>query len=291
MQSFDWNDLKYFLAVYRSGSLLEAGRQLKVSDTTVSRRIKTLEEKLGSKLFRKNATGRYEMTELAVNVLSLAEDIESQTIAIEETAGRTSTALTGIVRISAVPMIINRVLVRQVDVLLERHPELKIELVPEERTIDLSKRDADLAIRFSNPVAGGYQTKAQKIGSLGFAVYGPRAVEKAAIDALPWIGYDDIHSALPQAQWINARISRDQSNLSSISVADLETAFEVVANCLGKSLLPDMIAGQDNRFTRLVDNRDSVSLERPVWLLSHKDQNARRSIVAVKQWLSEIIWH
>ena len=72
MQGFDWNDLKYILAVSRFGSLVEAARRLGVSDTTVARRVKRLERKLGTPLFVADAHGRHTLTEAGQRVLPRA---------------------------------------------------------------------------------------------------------------------------------------------------------------------------------------------------------------------------
>ena len=75
MQGHDWNDLKYLLALHREGKLTQAGRTLGVSETTVARRIKTLEQSLGTILFLRSANGRYEPTDTALHILTHAETV------------------------------------------------------------------------------------------------------------------------------------------------------------------------------------------------------------------------
>src|SRR5262245_16964047 len=111
MQEHDWNDLRYALSLHRAGSLASAGRLLGVDETTVARRLKALEQSLRARLFVKNGSGRYEATEIGLAVIDKAETIERENALIGETVGRFNNRLFGTVRITSVPMIVNRVLV------------------------------------------------------------------------------------------------------------------------------------------------------------------------------------
>ena len=87
MQSHDWNDLKYFLALFRTGKLKSASAIMGTSETTVARRIKTFEQKLETSLFRLNGVGRYEPTDAAEQILPYAETIERENTVLREKLG------------------------------------------------------------------------------------------------------------------------------------------------------------------------------------------------------------
>ena len=173
MQSHDWNDLRYFLALYRAGRLRQAALALGTSDTTVARRVRALEQALGVSLFLRSAAGRYEPTDAALKLLRHAEAVEAGNLALREEFGREG-GVGGNVRVSSVPIIVNRVLVPALGALSARHPVLTVELVPVSANLDLSKREADLAVRFARPTTGGLRISAVKLGEMAFAASPPQ---------------------------------------------------------------------------------------------------------------------
>ena len=116
------------------------------------------------------------LTDAASSILSHVEKMEFEHQAISERLGQHLNKLVGTVRISSVPFIVNRVLIPNLRTFQSMHPDLTVELVPEARNIDLTKREADLAVRFSRPSEGGFGTKAKKIGDMEFAVFCSSAV-------------------------------------------------------------------------------------------------------------------
>ncbi len=289
MQSHDWNDLKYLLTLHRAGKLQKAGRIVGVSDTTVARRIRALEQKLGASLFLRSATGRYEPTDATLEILKHAEAIETAHNAIAATTTERTSRVVGSVRISSVPIIVNRLLVPKLGTLTRMHPDLTIELVPASDNLDLSKREADLALRFARPTGGGMRIKAQKLGEMKFGVYAARSIEPE--HRARWIRYDDAHSGLPQARWIDDAAGRSSEPNANLKVADAETAIEGVANGLGKSLLPCEIADADPRLQAIASCDEGELPTREIWLLAHTDQASRSSISAAKDWLKGLVWH
>lgn len=290
MQSHDWNDLKYLLALYRSGKLKEAGRRVGTSETTVARRIKAFEQEIGTALFLRSATGRYEPTDAALKILRHAEAVETANIAMRESLGKIADQVTGSVRVSSVPIIVNRILLPNLAPLIQRYPRLTLELVPAADNLDLSKREADLALRFARPASGGLRTKAQKLGALTFGAYRAQSIAPDQTDSQGWITYDDSCSALPQAQWLEATTADPNERRACLRVVDADTALEAVASGLGKSLLPKVIAEADPRLRALPLNGDTALPVRDVWLVSHVDQTARASVIAAKDWLSALPW-
>ncbi|MGH1466466.1 MAG: LysR family transcriptional regulator [Cognatishimia sp.] len=291
MQDHDWNDLKYLLAIHRTGSFTEAGRKVGVSETTVSRRLAALEAKLDVKLIQRGGDKGYELSNIGLTILEHAEIIEQQNAQIQGLSGSVGLSTSGIVRVSAVPLVINRILVPELKRIQRRHPNITIELVPETRNIDLTKREADLAIRLARPVAGGLKTTARKIGQLHYAVFGPEQSTSDKSDTSAWIGYDDSQATFPQAVWLNAAIAQSPQGASSLSVLDATTAFEAVAAGVGKTILPRRVAAMDRRLRELVCPKGLPPLpKRDVWLLSHSSQSDNAAIKVVKEWLAGIKW-
>lgn len=299
MQDHDWNDLKYALSLYRAGSLAGAGRLLGVDETTVSRRLKALEGKLQAGLFIRNRSGICEATDIGLAVIERAERIECENALIGEIVGRYSGQLFGVVRITSVPMIVDRVLVPRLDEFRAANPGITVELASESRNLSLTRREADLALRLARPSTGGLHTKARRIGNLAFAVYYPASVSDERLADLEWIGYDEAHQHLPQARWLaTADRGADRSKRADfpcLRVSDAETAREAVASGLGRTILPRIVADADPRLRRMDPwlCRTEIGVDLPVrevWLLSHQAQNDQKAVSAAKEWLSAIIW-
>jgi DNA-binding transcriptional LysR family regulator len=290
MQDHDWNDLKYVLALHRSCTLAGAGRVLGVNETTVARRLKAIERSLQTRLFVRNKTGSYQATEVGLAILEKTQRIERENASIGDVVGRFQNMLFGVVRITSVPMVVNRVLVPCLSAFRKVNPGVTIELVPESRNLSLSKREADLAVRLARPPAGGLRTMARKIGDLAFAVYCPVFVSDEDSNSLEWIGYDDAHSHLPQARWLAEADRGTEPALPCLRVCDAETAMEAVAAGLGRTILPRKVADTDLRLRRVSSAKTTDLPAREVWLLSHVDQSAHSSVVAAKEWLAAIEW-
>ncbi len=290
MQDHDWNDLKYLLAIHRTGSFAQAARHMGVDETTVARRLKRLEHDLNCLLLTRLGQGRYELSDAALAVLEYAERIEVDQFALRETLGIVSNRVAGHVRLSSVPFLINRVLIPALAKLTQLHPDVTLDLVPDSRNVDLTKREADLAIRFSRPSEGGLSVKSRKLGDMQFAVFCASHVPQEEIDQLEWCGYDDANASLPQARWVRTLGSVAGQTISNVRVADLETAIETVATGRGKTALPVEICSRDKRLQQLPDVGQSLSMTRPIWLLSHDTQTHRPAIKAVKTWLNQLSW-
>jgi len=288
MQGFNWNDLRFVLALHRAGSLTEAGRALGVDETTVARRIKALEHALAARLFVRNGHGLFKLTETGRKITERAMDIEHQAYLVQEQAGADAGKLLGTVRITAVPVIINRVLVPSLHALQDQHPDLTIELIPEQRNLNLTQREADLAVRFARPTQGGSEVQAQKMGEMAFALYGSAGMTNP--QNASWIQYDEAHAYLPQAKWLLAAARADGTLQPGLRIGDLDTAIEAVAAGRGKTLLPRAIAEQDQRLLVLPPSDLPPPPGRELWLLSHTAQKKLLSIQVVKEWLRTVPW-
>ena len=145
----DWNDLRYFLAVARSGSTLAASKQLKVSQSTVSRRVTALEEVIGVNLFVRKPSG-YELTPRGESVLSAAESVESAVISFSDSVSAEARRLSGTVRLTTVESAANAWIIPTLGLLRARYPELRVEIMTSDRNLDLSRGEADVALRFGS---------------------------------------------------------------------------------------------------------------------------------------------
>jgi DNA-binding transcriptional LysR family regulator len=142
----DWNDLPYFLAVAREGSTLAAGRALRVSQTTVARRIGALERALGFPVFDKRQAG-YALSPAGQELLSRAEQVEKAATGFVEAASGHSREVSGRVCLTTHEMIAVTLLVPILRELHDLHPEIVIDIDTREQLLDLGAGEADIATR------------------------------------------------------------------------------------------------------------------------------------------------
>jgi DNA-binding transcriptional LysR family regulator len=286
MQKGNWNDLRYLLAIKRGQTLTAAAQQLGVDDTTVSRRLKALQSAFGAQLFQRRADGTLALTPIGDAVAHRVKVMEHQFNRIGDVFEADHDPCIGTVRLTSVPIVVNRLLVPTVKALLDRHPRLQIELIPDSRNLSLTRREADLALRIGRPISGGSTVKARRIGMLSYPAYMSTAYSSRESARLAWITYNEAMSRLPQAQWI-ARVAKRRPNaICGLRVHDAETALEAAAAGLGRTLLPSVVGDRDTRLQRVEERREYPVRE--IWLLAHSDYLKFARIAATIAWVEEI---
>src|SRR5688572_9098390 len=149
----DWDDLRYFLAVARGGSTLAASRALRVSQTTVARRIAALEKALKLALFEKRQAG-YVLTSAGIDLLGHAEAVESAALKFDSAAAASTRDLGGAVRITTEEIFAVTLLAPLLRELHEQHPNILIELDTAQAIRDLGAGEADIAMRSTKQADG-----------------------------------------------------------------------------------------------------------------------------------------
>ena len=149
----DWDNLRFFLELARSGTLVSAARRLEVDHTTVARRIQALEKEVGTPLFAREAGG-HRLTEAGRRLQPQVEAMEGAFRAVESTAPASHEGLSGVVRIGATEGFGTVVLAPQLALFAQQHPRLVIDLLAMPRLVHLSRREADIVISLERPVRG-----------------------------------------------------------------------------------------------------------------------------------------
>lgn len=271
MADFDWDNLKAFLAVARSGRLTAAAARLGADHTTIARRIAALETALRASLFNRSPTG-YSLTVQGEQLMAAAEAMESLSLAAQESVGGTDLSLSGAVRIGAPEGFGSYFLAPRLGRLCDRHPELTLELVAITGAFSLSKREADIAVSLSPPREG--RLAARKLCDYRLGLYGSHEYLAGAgrisgrDDLLDqrYIGYieDLLHAEeldyLRQGEThVEARIK--SSNL----IAQLRAAIAGAGLCV----LPHFIARAKRSLAQVLP--DQIELTRSFWLVTHAD--------------------
>ncbi|MBU1360088.1 MAG: LysR family transcriptional regulator [Gammaproteobacteria bacterium] len=149
----DWDNLRFFLELARSGTLMSAARRLAVDHTTVARRIQALEKQIGTPLFSREAGG-HRLTEAGRRLQPQVEAMESAFLAVESAAPATQEGLSGLVRIGATEGFGTVVLAPHLATFAQSHPQLVIDLLAMPRLVHLSRREADIVISLERPARG-----------------------------------------------------------------------------------------------------------------------------------------
>ncbi|UVK51468.1 LysR family transcriptional regulator [Mesorhizobium sp. AR02] len=298
MHDIDWNDLRYVLALTREGSFAAAGRRLGLDPTTVARRLRAIERALGVRLFERGAEGEMRPTQAGEVAASRAEAVEAEIGGLTLAVKGADSEISGTVRVTAVPILINRVLIPAVADLVARHPGLRLELVADPHDVSLTRREADIALRLARPgTESGSRIIARRIGTLAYAAYAASHVPAPSLPGqitdlpgqatdLPWLTYEDGMAYLPQARWI-AGVSRKDGH-APLVVNDAEPLLHAILAGLGRSLLPCIVADQMTGLTRLPEDGHPFPA-RELWLLTHPDLRHLARIAAVTAWIEATI--
>lgn len=196
-KQLDWDELKVFLAVARAGSLSAASRLLGVSQPTMGRKISHLESDLGKRLFLRTPEG-FELTEDGLLTLQYAERIEGEFFAMGRSLTGTEQHISGQIRVSAPDWVGDYLLAPLFAEFLALHPQVTIELVTDFRSVNLNRREADLAIRltpFEDP-----DIVQRHLGGLAYGVYLRRGAS-LQVEAVQLITMDSQFENLEDVNW------------------------------------------------------------------------------------------
>ena len=164
----DWDDLRFFLAVARRGSLTTAAKDLRVAQSTVGRRLSSLETNLGARLLHRTPDG-YTLTLAGHDVLRQAERVEIEALGVERSVGGRDAKLEGVVRVTCTETMAAHVLAPCFAALQEIHSGILVELMPNPNVLSLSMREADIAVRLVR--SNEHDLVVRRIGLIAFGLY------------------------------------------------------------------------------------------------------------------------
>jgi DNA-binding transcriptional LysR family regulator len=164
----DWDDLRYFLALARYGSLSAAAKALNVAQSTVGRRLTSLEASLGVRLLNRTPDG-YVPTLAGQELRVKAERLEAEVLTVERDVSGRDTQLSGLVRVTCAETVAAHILAPCFAALHATHPDILIELIPNSRELSLAMREADISVRLTVPEQ--HDLVVRRIGSVAFGLY------------------------------------------------------------------------------------------------------------------------
>jgi DNA-binding transcriptional LysR family regulator len=283
---WQWDDVRFFLAVARAGSLSGAARALGVGHVTVGRQITLLEKQLGVTLVNRTPDG-FIATSAGEAILRQCAAMESAAGDLERIVAGRDALLTGSVRVTTTEALASQLVAPAIAPLRETHPELRVDLIAGVRSLDIARREADLAVRFARPSASDLVCR--KLGEVAFSLYASKhylaknGVPKqgqglANFDLITFTGAPAAASPFFLGESLDgARIAlRCDNPLIQLRAAASDAGIAELACFLGDSA-PDLVRVWP----------DKTPARRVVWLIMHQDMRRAARIRAVASVITE----
>lgn len=282
----NWDHLRVFLTIARSGQILSAARDLKLDHATVSRRLTTLEKELGATLVERTPAGCV-LTQAGQQLFQTAERMESEMLSIQSRLGDTDEALSGVIRIGAPDGFGIYFLTQQLSALVDRYPALTIRLMPLPKIFSVSKREVDIAITLDRPEDG--RLICQKIVDYRLRLYASSTY--LARNAAPQFSEDlqshTLVTTLSDILWsptIDYFDAQTTSWRSRFECANLAGQFEAVKCGIGVAVLPDFVASGVPDLQVVLPEMFFI---RTYWMVSHPDSQGIKRISIVRNTIIE----
>ncbi|MCS2171460.1 LysR family transcriptional regulator [Scandinavium sp. TWS1a] len=279
---FNWDDARVFLAIARVGTLSGAADTMGMGIATLSRKLERFEKSLGVPLFSRHQNG-YRLTDDGEALLERAEALEYAGLALGESA-KLQGNVAGIVRLATSDNLATHFILPSLKDILEKYPDLRVEVLSGVQSVNLNRRDADLAIRMIKPDSGNLTLK--RLGTVGFGLYGADAYLKMLNDGLTglslsnaqYVGWPEAHQHLPAAQWVTRML---RGRPCRVEANSLVTQLSAVSAGIGLGVLPHFMARRNGLYCVNSD----ISVDQTLWLVMHSDLAGSRRVRVVADHL------
>lgn len=268
----DWDGLRFVLAVARAGSALRAAKTLKVNQTTVTRRIAQIECEIGASLFESRQSGQLP-TPLGHVVVAVAERVEAEILALKSTIDARRRQLSGSVRFTSSEGYANYVVAPFLRSFRQQFPGVTVELITNDRRLDIARGEADVALRASSRPEGG-GIVAQRLPDASWTAYCARSYQEERGTPTHEDGFDG-HAILlvegqiaqlPSFRWLGEAAARAGGVTRSNSITNLISATKAG---LGITMFPCFIGDSEPELVRCM--APPPSLDGEVWLIVRED--------------------
>ncbi len=262
----DWDDLRFFLAVARKGSIRGAAALLSVNHSTVSRRIDAFEKKIGTRLFERLPAG-YFITQAGEEMSHSAAKIEAEVDTIGRQVTGRDARLDGVLRVTLHDSLAQKLLMPIFVEFGRSYPEIELDLAITHSMADLSKREADVAIRISNDPPDslvGRRLVRYATSTYASLDYLARHGDLKNRNNLTWIGWGD---QIPDPQWI--RDSHYPNVPARNCICHPLAQLEAAKAGMGLAMLPCFMADTEPTLRRVPPAIANPS--RDIWILTHED--------------------
>lgn len=278
MNAGSWADLELLDHLVRGTTLSQAARSLGVDQTTVSRRLAALERRVGAALFDR-IDGRLTPTPVLTPVVDRLRAISEEASLSLATLLRRTAELKGQVRVTSVAFVLSAIIAPALARLERRHPGLTLELLADNQTLSIERREADIAIRMAR--TGEDSVRVKSLGTLRFRLFRPKGQGDGPCPVVrygPTLAHVPEMLALDRAR-AGARVALTADKLEILTAAALSLGAEV--------MLPEVSGLRDPRFE--VVDEPGAAAERPVYLMMHPERTRVPSVAAVAAFIEEAV--
>ncbi|AVT02968.1 LysR family transcriptional regulator [Paracidovorax avenae] len=283
----DWENLRYFLELARTGTLAAAARRTGVEHTTVARRIQALEKQMGESLFAREAGG-HRLTEAGRHLLPAVEAMETAVLGVERVRP-TDIGPAGLVRVGATEGFGTQVLAPHLARLTLQYPHLSVDLLALPRMLHLSRREADIVISLERPTRGAVIVS--KLADYTLRLYGqkeylarrPPITRREDLRHHAFVSYVDDLLFTKELQFLDQLVPPERFAFRSTSVA---AQYEAVRAGAGLGVLPAFLAGSDPLLERVLP--DEARFTRTFWMSMPAEAKYQARTQAVWDFLKEV---
>lgn len=283
----DWDDLRFVLAVARSGSALRAARMLGVNQTTVMRRVTHIEAAAGADLFERRQSG-YSLTPAGERVAQAAARIEDEVKALESAIGAEQRALSGCVRVTASELMVNVLVTPLLRQFRKQYPGILIELIADDRRLDIARGEADVALRASSRPEGA-GVVGRRLPDTAWGVYCSRSYAEEhgmpatfeGLDGHAVVAAEGRLACLPGPQLLTRLTPRSRIAARSNSLTNLISALKAG---IGIATLPCFAGDADPDLVRCAPKMPELDAE--VWLVVREDIKSAPHVRAFTDFLA-----
>lgn len=278
-RTLPWDDLRFFLAAAREGGFGAAARLLGTEQSTVSRRVASLERALGARLFDRSRAGLAQ-TQLGRALLVEAEIMEASFRRVADLAASEERAPVGLVRVATTETMASAFVVPLVlPALFDRYPGLRIDLVVGDTPADLERREADIAIRFFLSRSGDLLTK--RVATLATGVLAERGLARRlagqAPAAWPWLSAWLAEGPVPEE---SVRLSFSNAP-PRLTMNSFQTQWAAVRAGLGVAVLPRVLRDAGTVELALPEGDEAPLPPVPLYLATRRSIRRLPRIAAV----------
>lgn len=285
MQQLNWDNLRYVLMVANKGSISAAARELGVNRTTVLRRINRFQEDLNCRIFDRGDAG-YVLTPEAEKMINAAREVENTLYDMQRQIAGRELRLEGELRVTTTDSFMLSLLAPHLASFGRRHPHIVIDLLVTNSLLDLTRRDADVALRPTRQPEGNLVGR--RLRDVEFCVYATPALaadfERENGGEIRWIGFTDSLLATPVGTWFAAAIARRKICMRCDSFVAMRVAAEAG---IGIALLPRILGDDSKLLQRLRFDTDELTIG--LWLLTHPDLVRSARVNAFIEHISEAL--
>ena len=277
----NWDDLRVFLAVARNGSISGGAKQLDLQHSTVSRRVRKLEQDLGARLFDKVSSG-YQLTPAGENLMQAAVRMERELLEVDGRLAGGDLRPSGPLRVTAIDNMATTVLMPMFTGFSRRYPDVTLNLAISNSDVSLAQREADVAIRLTNTPPDTLIGK--RVATVSSAIYAsPAYIEQVRSDGgePQWLGVECccFHKA-----WTKQACGGQQHRFV---VDDTLLTQAALREGMGVSILPCFMGDSDPGLQRYDDPRPEWDLG--LWILLHPDLRRTARVLAFRDFMTEAI--